>query len=174
MKVKSLIWSLLYTFTLCIMNVTAQEAPNSEVQNDTSSYTEKARLYIVFDSIRTKDFLPYFTPSKLSYKPQTKTKKNRFEEKYDELSFIDKIKRKSIYKLSIERPEIIEYYGLNPYKEEVIADIDADDVSIYITGIESEKTKPSFGKLSQMMKKKEYSPWTFKVIIIYIIMKIFA
>lgn len=162
MKVKSLIWSLLYTFTLCIMNVTAQEAPNSEAPIDTLSFIDKARLYIVFDSIRTKDFLPYFTLNKLTYTPQTKRKKNRFEEKYDQLTFLDKIKRKSVYKLSIERPEIIEYYGLKPYEEEVIADIDVDDVSLYITGIESEKTKPTFGKLSQMMKKKEYSPWTFK------------
>lgn len=149
-------------FILCTANVSAQELSPSETLSDTIQFQEKARLYIIFDSIKSSDFSPYLSVEESSYFPREVKTKNTLEKRYEKLLLQEKIRRRCVNKLTIERPDVIDYYGLKPYQEEVIEDIDADDISLYITGIESEKTKPEFGEIPRLMKKKENSPWTFK------------
>lgn len=162
MKMKSLIWILVYAFIQIGISASAQDLSHSEENTDSVSFSEKSRLYIIFDSIKTKDFLPHFPNPKLSYLKKNEETKIFLDKKYQEKLWWKKIERRSNYKLSIERPDLIDFYGLQPYQDKTTDDIDVENTPLFITGIEEERTKPEFRKISQLMNKKESSPWKFK------------
>ncbi len=162
MKMKSLIWILVYAFIQIGISASAQDLSHSEENTDSVSFSEKSRLYIIFDSIKTKDFLPHFPNPELSYLKKNEVTKIFLDKKYQEKLWWKKIERRSNYKLSIERPDLIDFYGLQPYQDKTTDDIDVENTPLFITGIEEERTKPEFRKISQLMNKKESSPWKFK------------
>ncbi len=117
---------------------------------------------LVFDSINTVELLPLFPEYRVTWENEMiyPFHETNFEKKYREMLLEDFFRRRSMYKISLEMPEKIEYYDLKPYDEN-LERFNVEEKEIYITGLEPMAEEPELGDIKKYLKQKEKSPWSF-------------
>lgn len=120
-------------------------------------------LSLVFDSIKTSDFFPLFNYSPVTYKKENNFsfKQTYFEKKNKKRQDDEKLQRQMINRLSLDHPEIIDYYDLKPY-DYSLERAEAGEMNLRLEGLEEKMTLSEKLDLKKYMKIKKENPlWKF-------------
>lgn len=160
---KRVVYCFLFLYLMFPYVVRAQGGVLHNEGDMAAEKNEKALFFpVIFDSIKASDLQPYFVAPTVSFKKNTdlSLKKTRFQEDYEKSLVYEKIQRNSVYRLSKDMPEYIEYYNLQPYNKELDR-ITVEEREIRISGLEPMSDAPELGDIRKFLKQKENSPWKF-------------
>ncbi len=117
---------------------------------------------IVFDSLRAIDLVPFTLPYDITYwKAEPKRKKLALGKRFDSLMVQEKLTRRSVYNIAINRPDLIDFYGLQQF-DESLNNIAEGEKELHVEGVDEPELLPMPFILEQPKKTKEDAPWTFK------------
>ena len=158
MKDKFICSLWLFFFVFLCPTIWAQEKDSLSVNN------EKNVLFfpIIFDSIKVSDFFPIIEPQEITYKkkqtsPFTTTK---FQEQCQLMILKEKIRRKVVNRIAVEKPELIDCYNLNPYDSN-LDKVQVEERRFMISGLEPTKAEIKVGKIKEVNFQKDNGPWSF-------------
>lgn len=117
---------------------------------------------VVFDSIKTTELFPLMKFSPLKYPRGEKIliKMPSLSEYCKSQQMKDVLKRRVVYRMSLDAPELIDYCDLKEY-DGTLDHIEIKDREMRISGLEPMGEIPELGDLKKYMRKKENSPWAF-------------
>ncbi len=120
---------------------------------------------LVFDSVRTTDFFPYFPVRPLTFHSGTAADSlcptpTRWQARYEQAKMKEKMRHRIINQITLDAPQVIEYYNLKPYNSN-LDKFEVEEHELRISGLEPMGGNPKLDDLKKYIRQKENSPWTF-------------
>lgn len=152
-------------FALLVIAPVAAEEESSwfdlELRETSGPDTIEFLPVVIFDSLQADILQPFEIPFEIGYRSKSFDTLTSLEKSQKDFLFKKKLDHHAAYAIANEKPELIDFYNLEPF-DITLEKIQVKDRKIKIEGVETPEVMPQPFTLEREMKKKEKENWENK------------